>query len=274
MRAHVTAALCFGALAACLFPALDGLSGGDAASDASNDVAADVVVPEAGADVVKAARFCDDASVRFCEDFDGLTGFSNWPDTTMQNGVTFSLVPSDASSPSAVRFVQVPQPDGGSPFGAIEHDFSSPPITSSAHLAFDFRTDSLPTFGEVKPIVTIQFDASLWPAIDDCVGLGLTATTGELFECVPTDAGTSTYPSHALTGHATLGKWTHVDIDMLFAPKDIVVSVTFDGTSVLAPTKLDSRVVYAAPALQLGLVATDPKSSMDLMIDNLTLDWK
>jgi len=273
MRAHFMAALGFGALAACLFPALDGLSGADA-GDASDDVVSDVVVPEAGADVATPRRFCDDASVRFCEDFDGLTGFSNWPETTMQNGVTFSLAASDASPPSAVRFVQVAVPDGGSPFGAIEHDFSSPPITSSGHLAFDFRTDTLPAFGQVKPIVTIQFDVALWPAIDDCVALALTATAGELFECVPTDAGTSTYPSHTLTGHATAGKWTHVDIDMLFAPKDIVVSVAFDGSSVLAPTKLDSRVTYAVPALQLGLVATDPKSSMDLMVDDLTLDWK
>jgi hypothetical protein len=126
----------------------------------------------------------------------------------------------------------------------------------------------------VKPIVTLQFDASLWPDIDDCVALAVQADAGTLFECVPTDAGTSTYPGHALTGTPALGKWTHVDIDVLASPGDIVVTVAFDGTTVLAPTKLDSRVTYKAPALQIGDVATDPRASMSFLVDDITLDWQ
>ena len=259
MRAILAASFAACAFAACLFPSLDGLTdGGVDASDASNEP--DIAV-ETGADVItQAARFCDDASARFCEDFDEPDAFGNWPIRRMQNGVTFALGASDASPPNAAQFVQVAVGlDGGSPFGAMEHDFTTPKITASGHLAFDFRVDQLPR--SAPSFLSSRFNSTLRS--------GPTSTTASrsrspgraacMFECVPTDAGTSTYPGHTLTGHATLGQWTHVDIDMLFAPKDIVVSVAFDGTSVLAPTKLDTRVTYAAPALQLGLVATDPR---------------
>jgi len=275
MRAHVVVALSCGAIGACLFPALDGLSGGDG-GDASNDAIGDFVSNDSPLPT-PTTTWCSDASARFCEDFDtpDAAPFAQWPSLNQKSGATFALDVSDASPPYAVRFSQVAVGlDGGSPFAAIERDFTSPAITKSAHLGFDARIDEFPAFGDVKPIVTLQLDVSLWPNIDDCVALAVQAGSAKLFECVPTDAGSSTYPGHTLSATLPLAKWSHVDIDILAAPNDIIVTVAFDGSTVLPPTKLDTRVIYGVPALQVGDVATDPRASMSFLIDDITFDWQ
>ena len=266
MRVVIAAAVGTLGAAACLFPSLDGLNGGDAAIETGT--------PEAGGDSAqKPTTFCSQSTARFCEDFDDsdATAFAQWPLETQQNGASVIRDPSDASAPFGARFLVLGL-DAGDPFGALEHDFTVP-ITTSARLAFDLRVDEFPAYGQVKPIATIQFDASLWPNVDDCVGLALTDASGALFECVPTDAG-STYPWHNFQAHPTLGKWMHVEIVLTFAPGDITATLLFDGATVLPQTTLDSRITYAAPALQLGAVAMDPRASASFVMDNVTLDFQ
>ncbi len=50
--------------------------------------------------------------------------------------------------------------------------------------------------------------------------------------------------------------------------------MAFDGATVLGPITLDARITYAAPALQIGLVSMDPRSSASILMDNVTFDWQ
>jgi hypothetical protein len=263
----VSALACACAAAACLFPSLDGLS--NAKDAAAGDVGVDAV-----SDAQGVQSFCSTSTARFCDDFDDSDGgaFTKWTTQTAQDGVTLAREVSDASAPFGVRFVQTAI-DASSPHAALQSDFNAP-INTSAHVAFDLRVDEYPAFGDLKPIVTLQLDGSLWPNTDDCVGLALQQSTSQLFECVPVDGGGSTYPRHTLAKSPQLGKWTHVDLTLTFAPGNISLTVAFDGATVLGPTTLDARITYASPALQIGMVSMDPRSSANVLMDNVTFDWQ
>lgn len=266
--AIASALACACAAAACLFPSLDALTAKDAG----------VVVEGGGADApadgASLQGFCSTSTARFCDDFDDSDGaaFAKWTTQSQQDGVTIARDTSDASAPFGIRFVQTAI-DASSPHGGLESDFKVP-ITTSAHVAFDLRVDEYPAFGDLKPIVTLQFDGSLWPNTDDCVGLALQQSTSQLFECVPLDGGGSTYPRHTLAKSPTLGQWTHVDLRLTFAPGNISLTVAFDGATVLGPTTLDARITYAAPSLQIGMISMDPRSSASVLMDDVAFDWQ
>ena len=264
------------AAGACIFPSLDGLSGGDAGPDAgdatqTSDAAGEAVAPDAPGDAIgNAPAYCSTVDAAFCDDFDDEDGgtFTHWTTTSTFHGATITRAASDASAPFAARFDSFPS-DAGTPVATLKQLFATP-ITSSATLAFDLRVDTWPTpstAGLNSPQIALNGSASI-------VSLRLRQTNTQLEEVVTNDAGT-TYPTFALAQSPQLGKWVHVEIDFTLEQQIVNASVLFDGTVVLAPTPLDASFAFGVPTLYVGEVFVDPgNQTSSFLVDDVVFRYQ
>ncbi|HEY1954562.1 MAG TPA: hypothetical protein VGH28_03105 [Polyangiaceae bacterium] len=261
-------------MTACLFPSLDGISGGN--DDAASDVAVDAL--EAAADAptdggTEASKIfsCADVDAKFCDDFDddGST-FSRWSSAYIVNGGDAGLAPSDASPPSAAEFT-TSTTAGTGPYALLHREFTGV-ITTSAHLAFDLRVDKYPSS-------TSSFfsTGSITLATANGGGIGFDiAQQGSLFqESVFLADGGAEYPTLNLTADPPLGKWVHVDVLLSFGNGLATAQVLFDGKTVLAPTNLDGRIPWGTPELTIGETYVDPQNDgVAFLTDNVMFDFQ
>lgn len=283
MRRALVACIIGVSAAACLFPALDGLSGdagagdagasdaGDASLDAPNDMntadAADAPIVDA-----KPSFSCASVDAKLCDDFDDSDAqtFTHWSSLFVFNG-TVVRAASDASPPFDVRFDAYQWSDGGASSYALLHRGFVDSLTKSATLSFDIRVDQYPSSNaDYFNTADLAFSGQATGT-----NLFLGVSKAGLQETVKTDAGAFTYPQHPLTKGLQVGVWTHVDIQWSLSSNANTVQVSFDKQIVLPATTLDSRQTYGIPLLTMGVTyVSAPADHAAFELDDVVLDFQ
>lgn len=261
----------------CLFPALDGLSGNDAAVDApfdatQADTSTDGTVDagDAAADV-SPQRFCatlDGAT--FCDDFDDLdaAAFSKWAFVESSEGGTLGLVDAALSPPYALGITLDPSTGTGQPVENLQANFAT---LGHAHMVYDIAFDVLDTTTSSR-LELCMFSVSVGSSI---LNVRLVASSGGLTTTAAVYApdGAVSYPSLGNTATPSTGVWHHVDMSLDLTQTPATVSASIDGLPYAGDAGIPGATFGPGP---LSLVAgvyygTQPTTGWKLRIDNVAM---
>jgi hypothetical protein len=223
-RAAVVASLAAGLAACSLITTLGDLGASDGGTDASLDVASDVIaITDAGP---SDAPFCKRADHTLCDDFDELPLGALW---SSQHVVSATLVLDDDAAVSPPRSLVASVPDAQAGSAYLQRDFTG--SASRVTCQFDARMDSLGT------VPILSFSLGLSSTDPSRPGYNITflhtfARTSYSEWVASPDGGGSSTSADLPPLPVGLSTFTHVVIDMNFGGG--AIAVTYDGASVLA----------------------------------------
>jgi hypothetical protein len=270
------------ARAACLFPALDGLTGEDASIDASvdatsvdggdastSDAKSDGALGDAKADGdAGGGTFCATQDATFCADFDEssdvTSGFSS---LYLTDGGVVGLDDATASSPpDSLLAGNLVLGSGGSSHACVVTNTTVTPTTSLV-LDMDMRVDQLASQGTYIEAFAIVFES----ATQSSIQFNLKSASAEVGEEMDALDGGKTYISHPFPGPMAMDVWTHVNITLAVqAPRTITVTV---GTTVVVDhSTMNAAFVFGPTDLYAGnAYAPGPSDGARVHYDNLVL---
>jgi hypothetical protein len=239
----------------CLFPSLDGLTGG-AAPDASMDVAIKDGPPSGDA-----GRFCDGVSPTpaFCEDFDQPTppDVTAWTGFTQTGGGKLSVDATYALSSPRSLLTEAPAISSGSGEAAAFPSLGPAPSSSAK----------------------LSFDVSLTPGDNSVAVAGFVSNATNVYVVVGPSgihlgegaySAAPMYPSHPTYPVTWAKGWTHIDVTLKRAGSAATTSLSVDGTVLETDFACDSRFTWGA--LQVGLgyfYIGSPSAARQAHLDNI-----
>jgi hypothetical protein len=255
------------AIAGCLFPSLDALSGGpDASSEGGSDVGAPDVVTDGGA-----VAFCASVDATFCEDFDdsNLTTFAKWDSTEILEGGSLTRVDAGLSPPNAVAITYDPTSASGQLPEELSIDVKG--TTGHIHLVYDLIIDELDTTSGSRLTIAeleITSNGNLLGIREEIEPSGI-ACFGAVY---PNDGG-STFP--LISPRLALGAnvWHHVDVVVDLTKSPAQGGFAFDGTQQVSNVDIVGATFGPGALTIVGGVyyATQPTSGWKLRIDNIAV---
>lgn len=247
------------AIAACLFPSLDGLMSGDA----SIDTGADAATPDASSDAIDASPFCVADAHWFCADFDEMNVFDEWTTLLVSSDCTTPVQNTDCISQPYSLACATPIPSPNDSYARLLK--ALPNTTSSAHLDL-----------EVK-LVGSSCDAGAGEAFFELIKFGngnqsagievKADVMGWYINADLTDGGADLV---YLSSAPSYGAWHHLVADLSFATNGSI-QVAVDGVS-SASVAVDTLSLFQNTGLMVGLYSSGSCPAMTVLVDNLTLD--
>lgn len=239
---------------ACLFPALDGLTG----SDASMDAAVDQSVADQAADAAD-ARFCSlEQDAIFCDDFDDADTISTaW--RSVVSDASVSIIQDDPLSPA--NCLQVSVPAGSLAWSSEAYLARTVPVQDGKTLVFGaaLRTDAWPSgnYGTILTAYTDQTHAA-------SIVLNGNEAQGPWLN-VNDDPDSGAISTHSLPAFPS--GWFRCDIAIAVTGSTSTIDVLVNGVTVSGPFP-GPPIDMAQVTVSFGFYANDYSSTLQWSIDD------
>lgn len=198
------------------------------------------------------------ASVRLCDDFDGVALGTRWTSENRMGAVTLVIDDGGRSAPHALRVEMAPS-SGADPAGQLLHRATGKP--KSARVSFALLVESVPTNGHPLVVLPVQTSTGEFRA-------ELVLSGGNQLRLLETNTVV-----HGPAGSIPAGQWVQVELNVTFsgAPHG---TVKLNGATIIDTPLTISPLTGNQVALDFGLYRGGPAAVPSrVLFDDVLYDY-